>query len=247
MGQGHFVVAAALGATVTVGALAQRMTGIGFALLSVPALGLLLGPQDGVALSNCATGVVSAIGLAGTWRQVRLPAMTVLVVAAACAVPLGTATAARLPAPVLFAFLGAAVSAVALLVLAGVRVASLRGTRGAVMAGGASGFMNAAAGVGGPALSLYAANADWPMAQFVPNALFYGVVLNVFSVAANGLPALTTGTWLVAGGGLAIGTLVGEALTRRVPQAWVRRAVMLLSLAGGLITLVRGLWQLSKR
>lgn len=239
--------AAALGGVLAVGAFVQRMTGMGIALVSVPALGLLLGPADGVALVNCAAGVVSAIGLASTWRQVRLSAMVVLVASAACSVPLGTLTAGLLPGPVLLAFLGATVSAAVVLVVAGVRVASLRGTAGAVVAGAASGFMNAAAGVGGPALSLYAANADWPVRQFVPNALFYGVVLNLFSVAANGLPGLTAHAWVLAGAGLAVGTLMGEGLTRRVPQAWVRNAVMALSLAGGVTTLLRGLWELCER
>ncbi|MEU0388254.1 sulfite exporter TauE/SafE family protein [Streptomyces chartreusis] len=239
------VAAAALGGVMVIGASVQRMTGMGFALVSVPVLALLLGPADGVALVNCAAGVVSAVGLASTWRQVRLPAMTVLVAAAACTVPLGTWTAARLPAPVLLVFLGATVSVAVLLVLAGARVASLRGTAGAVVAGGASGFMNAAAGVGGPALSLYAANAEWPMARFVPNALFYGVSLNVFSVAANGLPTLSAAAWLLTLAGLATGTLLGEVLARRVPQAWIRYVVMVLSLIGGLVTVSRGLWQLS--
>lgn len=235
---------AALGGVVGVGALVQRTTGMGFALVSVPALALLMGPSEGVALVNCAAGVVSAIGLAGTWRQVRLSAMAVLTVAAACTVPLGTWTAARLPSSVLLALLGATVSAAVVLVLAGVRVASLRGTRGAVVAGGASGFMNAAAGVGGPALSLYAANAEWPVRQFVPNALFYGVALNILSVAANGPPHLTRAGWLVTGAVVAAGTLLGELLGRRVSQTWLQRAVMLLSLAGGVTTLLRGLWEL---
>lgn len=239
------VAAAALGGVMLIGASVQRMTGMGFALVSVPVLALLLGPSDGVALVNCAAGVVSAVGLASTWRQVRLRAMTMLVAAAACTVPLGTWTAARLPAPVLLVFLGATVSVAVLLVLAGVRVASLRGTAGAVVAGGASGFMNAAAGVGGPALSLYAANAGWPMGQFVPNALFYGVSLNVFSVATNGLPTLSTAAWLLASAGLATGTLLGEVLARRVPQAGIRYAVMVLSLAGGMVSVLRGLWELS--
>ncbi|GAA3132134.1 hypothetical protein [Streptomyces echinatus] len=98
----------------------------------------------------------------------------------------------------------------------------------------------------GPALSLYAANAGWPVRQFVPNALFYGVILNVFSAAANGLPALTGRAWLTTAIGLTAGTLLGEALTRRMSQAWIRHTVMLLSLAGGLTTLLRGLWQLGR-
>ncbi|MEV6833992.1 TSUP family transporter [Streptomyces sp. NPDC051133] len=118
---------------------------------------------------------------------------------------------------------------------------------GAAVAGGTGGFMNAAAGVGGPALSLYAANAGWPMRQFVPNALFHGVLLNLFSVSANGLPRLSAAAWLTTAAGLGAGTVVAQTLVRRVPQVWLRRAVLLLSLTGGLTTLGRGLWELCGR
>ncbi|GAA3510658.1 hypothetical protein GCM10023075_72500 [Streptosporangium album] len=47
------------------------------------------------------------------------------------------------------------------------------------------------AGVSGPAVSLYAVNAGWTVREFVPNAQFYGVVVNAFSVAVKGLPQLT--------------------------------------------------------
>jgi uncharacterized membrane protein YfcA len=105
--------------------------------------------------------------------------------------------------------------------------------------------MNAAAGVGGPALSLYAMNADWPVRQFVPNALFYGVVVNSLSVAGNGLPGLRASAWLLAAFGIGAGAAVGSILAHRVPQDWGRCAVLLLSLSGGLIILARGLWMVA--
>lgn len=71
-----------LGGIIMLGASVQRLAGIGFALVSAPALVLLLGPAEGVVLSNCAAGAISAIGLASSWREVRLAAMAPLVVAA---------------------------------------------------------------------------------------------------------------------------------------------------------------------
>ncbi len=148
-----------LGGIILVGASVQRLAGIGFALVAVPALVLLFGPVEGVVLSNCAAGAISAIGLATEWRQVRLAAMLPLVIAAGCTVPMGTLVVAHLPGPVLMIGMGMLVSTAVLLVMWGTRVPALRGTKGALAAGAASGFMNSSAGVGGPAVTLYAVNA----------------------------------------------------------------------------------------
>jgi len=230
-----------LGGVVLVGSSVQRLAGIGFALVSAPTLVLLLPPADGVALSNCAAGVISGIGLAGTWRRVRPAAMLPLVLAAAVTVPLGASVAARLPAPVLLLVMGVLVSAAVLLVMRGARVPALRGTRGALAAGAASGFMNASAGVGGPAISLYAMNAGWTVREFVPNAQFYGLLVNLVSVSAKGLPHLGPPGWLLTAAGVAAGSLVGRALADRVPERPARRFVLLLALAGGLTTAAKGL------
>ncbi|GAA1001357.1 sulfite exporter TauE/SafE family protein [Acrocarpospora macrocephala] len=241
---GGWAVALVLGGIIMAGASIQRLAGIGFALVAVPALVLLLGPAEGVVLANCAAGAISAVGLVGTWREVRLAAMIPLVTAAACTVPVGAWVAARLPEPVLLAGMGVLVSAAVLLVMWGTRLPALRGVTGALAAGAASGFMNSSAGVGGPAVSLYAVNAGWTVREFVPNAQFYGVVVNAFSIAAKGLPQLTVPTWLVVTAGIAAGSAIGKALAQRVPERPARRIVLLLALAGGLTTLGKGLWGL---
>jgi uncharacterized membrane protein YfcA len=233
-----------LGAIVLAGACVQRLAGIGFALVAAPALVLLLGPAEGVVLSNCAAGVISAIGLAGSWRQVRLISMLPLVAAAACTVPAGAWVAARLPEPTLLVGMGILVSAAALLVMCGIRVTALRGTKGALAAGAASGFMNSSAGVGGPAVSLYAVNEGWTVREFVPNAQFYGVLVNGFSVAVKGMPQLTVPVWLLVAAGIAAGAVIGKALAERVPERRARPIVLLLALGGGLTALGKGLWEL---
>lgn len=233
-----------LGGIVLFGASVQRLAGIGFALVAVPALVLLLGPAEGVVLANCAAGAISAVGLAGSWREVRLAVMVPLAVAAACTVPAGAWVAARLHEPALLVGTGVLVSAAVLLVMRGARVPALRGAKGALTAGAASGFMNSSAGVGGPAVSLYAVNAGWTVREFVPNAQFYGVVVNAFSVAAKGLPQLTAPVWLLVAGAIAAGAAIGSALAGRVPEKRARAMVMLLALAGGLTTLGKGLWGL---
>ncbi len=235
---------ALLGGIVLVGASVQRLAGIGFALVSVPALVLLLGPGQGVLLANCAGIAVSAIGLAAGWREVRLAAMGPLVLAAACAVPAGTWVAGQLPEPVLLAGMGALITVAVLLVLSGARMPALRGPGGALAAGAASGFMNSSAGVGGPALSLYAVNVGWTVREFVPNAQFYGVVVNAFSIAAKGPPHLALPVWLLFAAGIGGGAAIGAVLATRVPEHRARPLVLLLALAGGVTTLTKGLFGL---
>ncbi|WP_030241416.1 sulfite exporter TauE/SafE family protein [Streptomyces sp. NRRL S-350] len=229
-----------LGCAVLAGASVQRLAGVGFALVAAPVLVLLVGAADGVALSNVSAGAISAVGLLGSWRQVRLTAMLPLVLAAACTVPAGAWVAAEVPETGLLIGIGLLVSLASVLVLRGVRASALRGIGGALAAGATSGFMNAAAGVGGPAVSLYAVNTGWSAAEFVPNAQFYGVVVNVFSIAAKGVPGLAVPAWCLVGAALAGGAAVGRVLAARVSDRSARFAVLGLALAGGLTTLVKG-------
>jgi uncharacterized membrane protein YfcA len=230
-----------LGGIVLAGASVQRMAGIGFALLTAPVLALLLGASQGVVLCNTGSAAISAIGLATTWRRVRPAAMVPLIAAAGCSVPFGTWVAARLPEPQLLAVMGALVTVAVLVVLRGARLASLRGTRGAVAAGAVSGFMNSAAGVGGPALSLYAVNAGWTVREFVPNAQAYGLLVNLFSLAVKGTPRLSSPAWLAVGAALLLGAVIGHWAADRVPERRARTVVLLLALGGGVTTLAKGL------
>ncbi|MGW5428022.1 sulfite exporter TauE/SafE family protein [Streptomyces sp. NPDC004059] len=231
-----------LAAIVLLGASVQWLTGMGFALVAVPALVLLLGPADGVVLANCAAGAISVVGLAGGWRRVRPAAMVPLCAAAACTVPLGAWMTRQLPRPVLLSAMGALVTAAVLLVMRGARVPALRGGKGAVTAGALGGFMNAAAGVGGPPVSLYALNAGWTVREFVPNAQFYGVAVNAFSIAANGMPRLTGPDWALVCAAMAGGALIGNAIAGRIPEHRARHLVLLLALVGGGTAMTKGLW-----
>ncbi|WP_251091459.1 sulfite exporter TauE/SafE family protein [Streptomyces sp. Caat 7-52] len=229
------------GLVVMLGACVQWLTGMGFALVAVPALVLLLGPHQGVALANCAAGAISAVGLVSGWRRVRLTAMVPLVIASVCAVPAGSWAAGQLSQPVLLVGMGLLVTLAVLLVMQGLRVPGLVGARGAVAAGAAGGFMNASAGLGGPPLSLYAVNAGWSAHEFVPNAQFYGIVVNVCSLAANGVPRLGSTGWASAVAAVIVGAVIGKVLSDRVPEGRARQLVLMLALAGGLSALAKGL------
>jgi uncharacterized membrane protein YfcA len=233
-----------LAGIVLLGSSVQWLTGMGFALVAVPALILLLGPAQGVVLANCAAGVICVVGLAGGWRSVRPAAMVPLCVAAACTVPAGTWVTRQLPEAWLLLAMGGLVTVAVSVIMRGVRIPALRGTRGAVAAGAVGGFMNSAAGVGGPPVSLYAVNAGWTVREFVPNAMFYGVVVNAFSVASNGLPQLSTPKWVAVAVAMLLGGLIGRGLASRIPERRARLLVLLLALTGGVTAVGKGLWGL---
>jgi uncharacterized membrane protein YfcA len=101
--------------------------------------------------------------------------------------------------------------------------------------------MNTAAGLGGPPVSLYAVNANWTIREFVPNALFYGAVVNVFSLLTRGVPPLADREWVAAGLGLMAGAGLGALLAGRIPDRTARSLVLLLAIAGGVATGLKGL------
>ncbi|MDT9701179.1 TSUP family transporter [Streptomyces sp. P17] len=168
-----------------------------------------------------------------------------LCTAAACTVPAATWMTRQLPELVLLLVMGALVTVAVLLVMRGARVGALRATGGAVAAGAVGGFMNSAAGVGGPPMSLYAVNAGWSVREFVPNAMFYGVVVNAFSVASNGLPELTAPRWAAVVAAMALGGVIGRGLASRIPERRARLLVLTLALTGGVTALGKGLWGLA--
>ena len=66
-----------------------------------------------------------------------------------------------------------------------------------MLAGVVSAAMNVAAAIGGPAIALYAGNADWPATAMRSTAQIYFVGLNVVALVSLGVPHVTGG--LMAG------------------------------------------------
>ncbi|KRE52516.1 TSUP family transporter [Phycicoccus sp. Soil748] len=225
---------------VAAGAVTQRVTGVGFALVAAPLLVLATGAFDGIILANVLSLLVGVVVLARTWRDVEWRRGILLAVPALAVVPLGAFVARSVPAPVLLVVTGTIVLLALGLVQLGPRTAVLHGTTGAVGAGAASGFMNVTAGVGGPAMVLYAVSTRWEHHRFVATFQFYAVLVNLASLATKGPPHLPPSALAVSVGALGVGLLLGELLSRRVPADRASRAVVVLAMAGALATVVKG-------
>ncbi len=241
------VLIATVAAAMFVGAVAQRVTGMGFALVVSPFLILLLGPFDGVLLVNLASVVSALVVLATVWRQVDVRAYAWLSAAAIAGVIPGALLAATVEPALLEATVGAVllVSLTASLWIARLPV-TLTGRTPRLAAGFASGLMNAGAGVGGPAMSAYGILSRWPHGAFAATLQPYFATVGLASVIAKmiivpgGLPDLGVIGWAAAFIALLAGVGVGTLAAKRLPTRWARVAVIVIAFAGALVALITG-------
>jgi uncharacterized membrane protein YfcA len=232
---------AAVLVAVFAGAVTQRVTGLGFALVASPFLVLVLGPFEGVLVSNLLGCAVSVVVLLVTWRHVDGRRVALLTVPALLAVPVGAWVARTLPGPQLLVAVGGLVLVGLVAVLCSQRARVFRGRTGAVSAGALSGFMNASAGVGGPAVTLYALSTDWRHPTFIPSVQCYFALVSAGSLAAKGLPSLPGVTLVMVLLVLGLGLAAGQLLTRWVTPDKARSVVAAIALMGAAGTVVKGL------
>lgn len=157
----------------------------------------------------------------------------------------GALLARSLPAPILAVLIGSMVIVALAAVLLSERARVFRGTAGLVSAGLLSGFMNATAAVGGPAVVLYAVSTKWPHRAFLATVQFYFVGLGAASVAALGWPDLDPTAWAVALSAMAVGLVLGQFLSHRVRPDVARVLMIGIALAGAIATVIRGALELA--
>ncbi len=219
------------------GALAQSVSGIGFALVCGPFLVAILGAGEGIRVAVLLSAVVNVALLVLTPRGVRWRDCALLLAPAALSTPALALLLRRLdPRAAALAAGLSTLTGVALLA-SGRRWARAAGAAGAVAAGVASAAMNVTASIGGPAAALYAENAGWPPRQTGPTLQLYFLGLNLVALASLGVPPVPVP--LVAG--LVVGALLGAAVSRRLPAGTARRATLAIAAAGGLTVVVQSL------
>ena len=224
---------------VAVGAAAQSVSGIGFALVGGPLLFTVFGAREGVRVAVVLSMLVNVAVLAREhravmWRNV----LPVLLTALAVTPVLGLLLSDAHPR-VLRAAAGAVVVVGAAIVAAG-RTRET-GTLGGIGAGLVSATMNILASAGGPAVAVYATSARWDPVRLRATLQAYFLCLNVVTLATLGLPQLSAGRAATLVTALVAGTASGALLARRVHGDVVRRVTLALAAAGGLAVFLQAL------
>lgn len=240
-----------LAAAIVLGAATQRVTGLGFSLVASPFVVLVLGPYTGVLLINSVGVVMCGLLTLQLRREVDLRHALTLAVPGVLAVLPGAWLARHAPVAVLQVAVGACVVLALLALVAMDRrarpepsVALPRSRTSALLAGAASGFMNAIAGVGGPAVTVYAVATRWQQRSFAATAQLFFMTVSLASLTAKGLPTMPVEAWLVAAGALIVGLVVGHGVHARISVASARKAVVAVALLGGAIILAKGIVEL---
>ena len=235
---------------VLVGSSMQRVTGMGFALVAAPFLVLLLGPVDGVILVNLCSVLTAAIILTRVVRDVDWRRAGVLALFALVGIVPGAMILQYVPAAWLEISIGVLIAAGLTVSVNLSRVHNRDGHSLRAVAGISSGFMNATAGVGGPAVSIYALATNWPHRSFAatmqPYFLFIGLTSlgAKFATGSAEVPPLQSWVWLSVAAACIAGLILGEVLARIVKPHIARRLLIVVAYVGAVATVVRGITQL---
>ncbi|MGL3806406.1 TSUP family transporter [Paeniglutamicibacter sp. R2-26] len=233
---------------VAIGAVAQRVAGLGFAMLVSPFLVLALGAHQGVFLVNICGVVSSAIIVPRVWKDIDWSMFRWLTGFSVFGSVAGAVLAGGLPQAPLSIIVGSVVLAALLLSLVLVRAdVTVSGQVPKAGAGFLSGLTNSLAGVGGPAVSAYAVLARWPQRPFAATLQPFFVVTGLvtigmkFLTVPDQLPLLPTWAWI----GVAVfiwgGVLIGERVQRVVSDKHARFFVLCCAFVGAVTALVSGL------
>ncbi len=232
---------------VLLGALAQRVSGMGFALVVAPVLVLLLGPFEGVLIVNLCGAISASVILSRVWRDVDWRQFGMLIIAAIAALIPGVFVSVLLGGPVLQIVVGSllivALTA-SLLVTRADRVVAQRPA--AAFCGAASGFMSATAGVSGPPMSIYAVLTRWPQKNFAATLQPYFMILGASAftgkvVLEGGLPDYDGWLWVAIIGTTLVGLALGELVAKKIDARVARIIVIVISYAGGVAAIIDGI------
>jgi len=224
---------------VAVGALAQSISGIGFALVGGPLLFTVFGAREGVRVAVVLSMVVNVAVLAREHRAVMVRRVLPVAVAALAATPILVAALSSANGTALRAAAGAVIVVGAALVATG-RTRDF-GTAGGVVAGLVSATMNVLASAGGPAVAVYASGARWDPTRLRATLQAYFLALNVVTLATLGPPDWTARRAVVLIAALLLGSAAGAFIAPRVSGRMARSVTLVLAGAGGLAVLIAAL------
>ncbi|MBT2514594.1 sulfite exporter TauE/SafE family protein [Arthrobacter sp. ISL-30] len=233
-------------AAVVMGAGMQRITGMGFALVAAPFLVLLLGPVEGVVLVNLCGAVTAGAIIFRVVRDIDWKRYAALAASALLGI-IPAAILIRLVPPAVLEISIGVILAAGLTVLLVLKSATLPARRRYLFtAGGLSGFMNTAAGVGGPAVSIYSIATRWHHKSFAATMQPYFLTIGTFSLASkavsapNTFPVLPWTMWLAVAVACLAGLVLGDIAAKYVPTRAAQILLIVLAYLGAAATIVRG-------
>jgi uncharacterized membrane protein YfcA len=215
------------------------MTGFGFAMVSVPPLLLLYGPETVVALTIGASLLTSVIVVLGARHELDVRLVLTMLPGACVGLLVGAWILEIVDSAVLKIVAGALVAGYSILLLRGYQPSGMSGVRAATIAGTASGVLATSTGLSGPPVVIL-----FTARQLAKDA--FRVTISAYFIAINLIGILV----LLAGGTVGesevvtsvlltpaavLGTLIGNRLVRRFTARGFRKLTLALLLLTGVM------------
>lgn len=226
------------------GAISQRVTGLGAALVGTPFIVVALGPWDGVVAMQLAGLIMCSCLTILLWSDIDWRRAASILAPALVAVIPGVWLAANLPARVT----SIVIACLVLVALTTVRSIGLTRpdafwTRSA--AGLGTGISTSLAGLGGPPLVVYARVTSWQTASFAATLQPVFLALSISTLGARWhfsgrlLPDVPLLAWCAGAAALASGLWAGGVVGRRLDTRQTTFAITMLAYIGALTVLLR--------
>ena len=229
---------------VSAGAVAQAVSGFGFALLTVPLLAVLLGPKTAVVTDNVVGIALVSLMVLRNRHGIERRTVVLVSVAAILAMPLGLLILTEVDARVLTIIIGVTVLALTAALVKGLTLQDRDLTD--VLAGFISGVLATSTGTNGPPLviAFHGKNLEPTVFRATLAASFFvqSLATLVSFTAAGKITTEVLKAALAGYPGIVLGVLAGERLARRIDRRQFRVVVLAMLVASALASIARAIW-----
>jgi uncharacterized membrane protein YfcA len=229
-------------------AIVRGFSGFGFSLLSITALSLALEPAEIVPSIFMLEVAASLPLLPGIWRDVHWRSIGWLLLGYMVFVPIGVWLLANAPVAPMKLALGFFVIATAALLLKGFALKEMPTRAATLAAGGASGLLNGAFGIGGPPVVLFYFSSPAGAAAGRASVIAFFIATDLMGLGFQAREGLITETsfwrFLLFLPPLLIGVWIGNRGFKSADPALFRRIVLWLLVLLAVLTAGQGLFQL---
>lgn len=221
------------------------LAGFGYGLVSVPLLMLVLPPRMVVPAVTTHIFLVSLFILLEVIRKVDLRRIWPLMATGLIGLPLGVYVLLVLSEGMLKTIVGVVIVFFALALLLGINLEIRNEKLALAPVGIASGLLASGIAMAGPPVILFFSNQGMLKQVFRANLAAYFVFLNAITIPAHAASGLFTGEVvryaLLFLPTLGAGMVLGVFLSRKVPEEYFKRVVLVIVLCTGLLSITSGL------
>ena len=229
----------------------QRITGLGFAMLTAPFAVVALGTHEGIMLITALAVIASLFMLPGMWRDINWSRVAWIGIPATLSIVPAAWLGAHIDGAIIYLLVGVLVIiglSAALFIQGSSEPVTNRGAQ--LLTGIGAGAGSVLAGIGGPAMTIFGVLSRWPVASFAASLQPMWVMIASATLAGRSwfmgstLPELTWWMWLFAIVGIAVGMWAGQRALGKVKDRVVFGIVIVLAMIGAVLSVVTGISQL---